>query len=169
MASKAAVAEALAFLAGAVPNAVVTQRVARTYAEVLSEVSDGQVHTAARILARRVLRFLPSPGEMLKVAETVAMPPDVGGLAHELSEAFFQRGHYDRREWEDLADLCDRIDRPHRAAWCRQRIGICEQLIADGYLAGANLTSAEAAPVEAAARVRPTRHEEATREQSTVE
>ena len=133
MASKATIAEAMRFLAGALPSARLTNEMLTAYAELLAGVDDVALTTASRVLAREPdRRFFPSAGEML---EACASPPQPvyqpSSRITDLYDRFFATGEFDEAEWATLAKQLDDLDLPHSAEHAREKCRRIKAIVAE--------------------------------------
>jgi hypothetical protein len=123
MASKATIAEAMRFLAGALPSTRLTNEMLTSYAELLAGVDDIALMAASRALAREPQRrFFPSAGEILEACAPPAQPVyRPSSTIVEIYDRFFATSEFDEAEWAVLAEQLDRLDKPHMAENAREK------------------------------------------------
>jgi len=133
MASKATIAEAMRFLAGALPSTRLTNEMLTAYAELLAGVDDVALTTASRALAREPdRRFFPSAGEILEACAPPAQPIyRPSSRIVEMYDRFFATSEFDEADWAALAKQLDDLGLSHVAEHAREKCRRIKVIVAE--------------------------------------
>lgn len=107
------------------PNMVIpdAERMVNTWERYLSDFSSQTLTRALRDWVDNNAKFPPNLAEFRAICQKVDQPKEPDTLratAYELEELALA-GEYDPAEWESLAVLFDKTDRPHAAADLRKK------------------------------------------------